>query len=281
MRAIAAIIVVGASVVLAAQAPPGQPAFEVVSIKPNTSGGAGFSASTRPNAGWVATNAPTRRIILTAYQLRPFQLIGGPDWIDSDRFDVTAKASDGTPNSQFLPMMRALLAERFTFAAHSETRDLPIYALVLARSDGRLGPQLTRSAADCSSGARGRGGNSGAAAAITPPLPGERPVCGLNVSSNNVTGTMKGGGRPIADLLPSLGNIVDRLVVDRTGLTGTFDLELQWNAAPLAPGGSTSAATDGPSIFTALQEQLGLKLEGARGPVEVLVIDRIEHPTPD
>ena len=241
------------------------------------SGAGGSSSSTRPNGTYVATNIAIRMMILNAYRLRPFQLVGGPGWIESDRFDINAKAPEGTPQTQLPAMMQALLASRFKLKAHTETREQPIYALLLARSDGRLGPQLTRSTADCSAGAQGRG----ASGAFTAPQPGERPVCGLNTNINNVIGTMKGGGRPIADLLPSLGNIVNRIVVDRTGLTGTFDIDLRWSAEALTPNAQSGTPADAPTIFTALQEQLGLKLEGARGPVEVLVIESIEQPTLD
>jgi uncharacterized protein (TIGR03435 family) len=290
MRIAIAIVLIGG--IVAAQTPsvPAAPtAFEVASIKQNTSGAPSSSSSTRPNGTYVGTNVPLRQVILNAYRLRPFQLIGGPDWIQSDRFDINAKAVDGLTTAQVqaaMPVMiRSLLADRFKLRAHTETREQPIYAVVLARSDGRLGPQLTRSTAECSPGSppQGRAGASGAGSgAAGPPPPGERPVCGLNTSINNIIGTMRGGGRTIAELLPSLGNVLDRVVVDRTGLTGTFDVDLKWSAEALGSGApNQQAPADAPSIFTALQEQLGLKLESTRGPVEVLVIDSIEPPTAD
>lgn len=277
------IIAVLTGTVLCAQA-PAPSTFEVASIKPNTSGSGNSRSSTRPDGSYVATNVSARMIILTAYRLRPFELIGGPSWLDGDRFDVNAKPPQGTPEAQLPVLLQALLAERFKLATHRETREQPIYTLILARTDGRLGPRLTPSTADCSPAARAVRA-SGTGAATAPPQPGSRPVCGMNTSVNNSSGIIRAGGRTIAELLPSLGSLTDRTVVDRTGLSGSFDVELDWNAAPLRSNtpdtAAGAAAADGPSFFTALQEQLGLKLEGARGPVDVVVIDRVEPPTPD
>jgi len=169
-------------------------------------------------------------------------------------------------------MLRAMLADRFKLVVHAETKEQPIYALVLARADGRLGPQMKPSTVDC-----------------TPPTTPERgpqtSACGTNTSVSNNSGTLKGTGRLLADIAETLGNFVaDRMVIDRTGLTGRFDIELKWTPDNLAAGpAATGTATvpDGASVFTAIQEQLGLKLEPQRGAVEFLVIDSIEQPTPD
>ncbi len=179
-------------------------------------------------------------------------------------------------------MMRALLADRFKLAVHTESRELPIYALTLARRDGKTGSQLRPAAVDCVAmfAARGRGGPPPA-----PPQPGERPPCGMRLGPGNLSG----GGVTMAQLSTTLSQFVQRVVVDRTGLTGNFDIDLTWTPDQLPQGRGEPPPgvqlppidPNGPSIFTAVQEQLGLKLDSQRGPVDVLVIDRVEQPTED
>jgi len=289
-------VLVGAFVI--AQTPPPSPqsqapsadtpAFEVASVKPNKSGDGRVMIGMQPGGRFTATNVPLRMLIRNAYQLQDAQLVGGPDWIASDRFDIMAKAEGDpppTPPGTAGPiqlMLRTLLADRFKLVVHNETRELPIYALVLARSDGRLGPQLRPAAVDCAAmaAARGRGGPPPAL-----PQPGERPTCGMRIGP----GQMAGGGFPLSQFATTLSQFVQRGVVDRTGLTGNFDLDLTWTpdfqgrGGPPPPGAPDLPPIDpnGPSIFTAVQEQLGLKLDSQKGPVDVLVIDRVEQPTPD
>jgi uncharacterized protein (TIGR03435 family) len=165
-------------------------------------------------------------------------------------------------------MLRALLAERFKLVVHHETKEQPVYALVLARPDGKLGAQIKPSTLDCS---------------VQPP-PGQSNGCGMNSSTNNTTGLMTGRGRSIQDLGDALSNFVtERMVIDRTGLAGAFDFELRWTPDNLrgAPNPAGAAPSDAPSIFAALQEQLGLKLEAQRAPVEFVVIDKVERPEPN
>jgi uncharacterized protein (TIGR03435 family) len=179
-------------------------------------------------------------------------------------------------------MLQSLLAERFKLATHKDTRELPIYSLEVARSDGRLGPQLRPATVDCEAmiaAARARGGPPPA-----PPAPGERPICGIRINP----GRLSGGGFPLSQFAATLSQFVQRIVVDRTGLSGNFDVDLTWTPDQLPQGGPPPGAPplppadpNGPSIYTAVQEQLGLKLESAKGPVDVLVIDRAESPTPD
>jgi uncharacterized protein (TIGR03435 family) len=253
------------------------PQFEVASVKRNASGEAKVSIHTQPGGRFVATNVPVRFLVQYAYGLQPSQMAGGPDWLNNDRFDIvaTAGADDGKVTEPGSPgrmqlMVRALLAERFKLGVHTETRDLPIFALVLANKDGRLGPQLKQSALDCSS--------PGAAAA-------DSPSCGIRIGRG--PGTMVVGGAPLTQVANSLTTWVGRLVVDETGLTGDFDLTLNWTPDQLpqgfdkkiAAGGLAPVDPNGPSIFTAVQEQLGLKLDSRKSAVEVLVIDRAEHPT--
>jgi bla regulator protein blaR1 len=272
------------------------PAFEVASVKPNKSGDGRIMLGVQPGGRFNATGATLKMLIGMAYgagqPLANFQIIGGPDWIDGSRFDIVAKAPPDTvlgPGSALPLMIRALLADRFKLVVHTETREQPIYALVMARSDGRRGPDLTP-AEDCSPRRGGRGAPPPGPPPPPPaPLaPGERPVCGMRIGF----GSLSGGGMPIANLANALSRLpaVNRVVQDRTGLTGAFNFDLKWTPdqlPPLAaggpPGGPPLPAIDpnGPSLFAAVQEQLGLKLESVRGPVEVVVIDRAEQPTED
>jgi uncharacterized protein (TIGR03435 family) len=265
-----------------AQSPAGAASatFDVASVKPNVSN-SGSSSSNDSPGGYVATNLSLRRLIAIAYRM---QLPGdrdriiGPSWIDEARFDINARTPAGAGSGQIPDMLRTLLAERFSLAVHSETREDSVYALVRARSDGQLGPQLTRSALDCSKPAAflsGSAGNTSGAAV-------EKPQCGIisNVDANG--GVLRGGGRSMADLARNLVGRVNREVVDRTGLSGSYDFVLRWTPDNFQnPAGNAGPSRDGTLIFTALQEQLGLKLETQRGPVQFLVIDKVERPSPD
>jgi uncharacterized protein (TIGR03435 family) len=251
-------------------------AFDVASVRPNTSGPGSPFVRRLPGGGLEVGNVLLRDLIMYAYGVQRFRLFGGPDWIASERFDISARAGgdvSATPIAGIAPetlMLRALLAERFKLAVHRETRELPIFELVLARGDGQLGPQLRRSAADCNAKA------ANAADGSRPPdAPGGRPQCG----SRGGPGTMIAGGMPVSAFPDFLAGFVQRTVVDRTGLTGLWDVDLTF--APDVVPGAASQDTSRPSLFTALQEQLGLRLEPATGPVEVLVIDRVERPTAD
>jgi uncharacterized protein (TIGR03435 family) len=167
--------------------------------------------------------------------------------VDSDRFDIIAKVEgEPTPPERRL-MMQALLTERFSFAAHHETRELPVYDLVLARPDGKLGAGLRH--VDC--------------AAVQ--------TCGSTNVNNTV---LHAQGITLEFFKETLSSITTRIVIEKTGLDGAFDIDLTWSR-------DQTTDTTQPSIFTALQEQLGLKLDPSRGPVDVLVIDHVEPPTPD
>jgi uncharacterized protein (TIGR03435 family) len=274
------------------------PQFEVASIKPNKSGDGRVMISMQPGGRFTATNVPLKFLIRNAYQLQDFQIVGGPDWISSERFDVVAKAEasdQGDPFRGAKPgepsrgqlMLRALLAERFKLEAHNENREMPIFALVTARSDGKLGPELQKSSTDCEAArSDGPGRGRGAVPPPGPPQPGERPVCGIRIAPGN----MSVGGSTLAQFASSIGSFVGRIVVDRTGLTGMYDFNLTWtpdqvgSRPPGAPDPLVNGVPidpNGPSIFTAVQEQLGLKLDSQKGPVAVLVIDRVEHPVED
>jgi uncharacterized protein (TIGR03435 family) len=262
------------------------PAFEVVSIKPNRSGNGPNGSRFLPSGQYVANNVTLRMLISNAYgaplqPLLPGQLAGGPDWIDSARFDVLGKAEAGLPpgpDSPLPAMIRNMLADRFKLVMHTEKRALPIFALVLARQDGQMGAQLVPSAIDCSAG-RGRG-----APPLAPLQPGERPLCGIRL----LRGNLSAGGVTMSQFANALSRFAGRLVVDQTGLSRGFDLDLQWSPEPPPPGvvpdprfPQPPVDPNGPSLFTAIQEQLGLKLVAQQGQIDVLVVDRAEMPTPD
>lgn len=199
-------------------------------------------------------------------------------------------------------MLRGLLAERFKLKVHGESRETQIYALVLAREDGKLGPKLSKSTDDCekimaerrAAAIAARGSGAGPVP-FTPPGPNEKPVCTISMRPVPVTGGLplmnfRGGGQPMQMIVSQVSSFLNKQVVDRTGLTDLYDFELQFSMRgqmPLmtqAPGGAnntpTASVDDGPTMFDAVRE-LGLKLESERGPVEHLVIDSVERPTED
>jgi uncharacterized protein (TIGR03435 family) len=254
-----------------AQAPPTRPTFEVATIKRNTS--VSENARVSAQTGRVTiTNNPLRNIIRNAWGLQAFQIVGGPEWINTDRWDIVAKAEGNPRGPEMLAMLQNLLADRFKLVTHRETREMPIYALVLAKPDRAFGPKLHASSTDCEkemTAAIARGGGP----------PTDRVLCGMRI----VNGHLEMNSVPMANLARNLSPIAGRSVVDKTGLTGGFNAELTWTPdASLGNSHDTpSPASDGPSLFTAMQEQLGLKLDPQRGPVEVLVIDSVEHATED
>jgi uncharacterized protein (TIGR03435 family) len=258
---------VSVAAIVRAQAPTSTTArFEVASVKPNKSGNAVIGGSGLGKPGeFQRINVPLRVLILEAYRIRSSALIGGPSWIATDRFDVVARAAQPGP---LVEMVKTLLADRFKLVTHNETRELPIYALTIARRDGRLGPNLHPSTC----------GTSGRDATQQPCR--VRIAPGLFVGSAPIFAPPGGA----ISLGGELSSELQREVVDRTGLKGTFDVDLHWlpDNSPAGPQpGAPPPDTSTPSIFTAVQEQLGLKLQSTKGPVDVLVIDRIEHPTPD
>lgn len=267
----ATLIILASVALILAQAPERPLAFDVTSVKPNTSGEQGGSSSARPGR-YVGVNVSLRRVMGLAY--RPVQeFVGGPDWIHTDRFDIEGR-SEGTPSQpQMLEMLRSLLADRFKLIVHREMRPMPAYALVLARTDGKTGPELRRTE-PCS--APPPGPEQQPAAGPAPPKPEAKaaPRCG-GFSVGN--GSLRGTGVTMTQLAGELPSATEgRHVVDRTGLSGAFDLALTWNADALRPG---AAPLEGPaSIFAASQEQLGLKLESITASIDVIVIDHAERP---
>jgi uncharacterized protein (TIGR03435 family) len=273
--------------------------FEVASVKTNKSGPQMMMMRPVPSE-FRMTNIPLRLLIVQAYRLSNYQLVGGPGWMDSERFDIVAKAPSGSPPDQTMLMLRGLLADRFKLKVHAETREAQVYALVLARNDGRLGPKLSKTTDDCekilaerrAAATAARAGGAGPVP-FTMPGPNEKPVCTISMRPMPVTNGMpvlnfKGGGQPMPVLVNQISSFLNKRVVDKTGLTGLYDFELQFSMGGQMPlttqsaGGATPTAPidDGPTMFDAVRE-LGLKLESERGPVEHLVIDSLERPTED
>ena len=263
-------------VVASGQAPEPAPIPYVATVKVNTSGSGESFTRRLPGGTFLASNMLLRDLIAFAHGLQAFQIEGAPDWIGNVRFDVTMKAEANVgpvaigPTQIGLQLARAVLAERFAFRAHRETRERPVFALVRARPDGSLGPRLKQSATDCAALAS----EAGKSGAPWPPRSADgRILCGLQTQGNTLTA----GGYPMSEFQRYLTGQAQRVVIDRTGLAGAWDFELTFTPLDVAAAGST----DTPSLLTALQEQLGLKLDATRGPADVLVVDRIERPTPD
>ena len=302
------LVLASTGVALLAQAPAAAPAapptFEVASVKssnPNPTGPLGGMPMVLPALGRLtAQNVTLRMLVMTAYDRQPFQIVGGPSWQNSNKFDITAKAEDGSATlDQMRMMLRGLLAERFKLKAHVETRDVPIYALVVARDNGRLGPKLTASTDTCPDfkeqqqkmlEAVAKGGVSALQSMLG--KPGENKPCSMtNIppTPGNPTIGFRGTGQSLDLLVMLLTQLSGRPVVNQTGLTGPYDFELTISlqslmalyqelgiSLPLPPG-----LPEGPALMTTLQEDLGLKLDSQRGPGEVLVVDSAELPTAD
>ena len=270
-----------------AQNPVEKPKFEVASVRENTADDGKIMIGIQPGGRFNAVNVPLWDLIRQAYAVQRTQLVGAPDWAESARYDIVAKAEGdiqgtppGGPAGPLNFMLQDLLEDRFKLRAHRETREMAIYALTLAKADGKLGAGLRPSTVDCAA-MRGRGGRMGLPPGAFPPV--ERPQCGMRVAPNQVVA----GGASLTQLTQMLSQFTQRIVIDRTGLKGGFDIDLTFTPERMPQGPPPPGAPpitidpNGPSLFTALQEQLGLKLESERAPVDVLVIDHVERPTPD
>jgi uncharacterized protein (TIGR03435 family) len=243
-----------------AQTPGPQPQFEVASIKLATEGAGGSLTQPFPGGRLRVRNQSVRALIRTAYRVQDYQIFWGPGWIDSNRYDIEAKGAGNPPLLQVVgPMLQSLLEDRFKLRVHHETKELSIYALVVAKSGLQLRPSKEGSCTPYDPG-------------YIPPPGQKRPTtCGtLAIGKNTLEATMIG----MKELTESLSYILGRTVIDRTGFTKRFDVHLEF-----APGEAPPTEVVGPSLFTALQQQLGLKLESTKGPVDVLVIDEVEKPS--
>ena len=281
-----AIIAIG-RLTLSGQAQPPL-TFEVASIKPNKSGesqllGLGFL---RGGGEFVATNVTVRDLLRTAFSRRAFdvrQFVSAPGWIDEERFDIAAKLAGALPRQpdEYVraqaSLVRSLLEERFKLVIHTEQREIPAFALMKANRNGTLGPKLVPSTVDCAAlfAARAKG-------EAPSPTEGSVPKCTIAP----LPGHLLASAVMLSQFAGALSFNVGREVVDRTGLSGPYDIDLQWTPDQGFSGPDTGAGlppppSDAPSIFTALQQQLGLRLQSAKAPVDVVVIDHVDRPTPD
>ena len=276
----------GAAPLAAQQSETSGPKFEVVSIKPNRSADARQRFQAAPGGRYTWTAFTLKSLIAVSHQRYAFdnrEIAGGPSWVDTERFDVQVRAEDaaalndrdGFPGPLFA-MIRAMLADRFAVRTHNEVRERPVYALRVARSDKRLGSGLTKVDTDCAAAMR----------ELAAPTPGAaRPPGAPPCSFGGGPGRLLGNTVSLAMVASVLSRQVGRPVVDRTGITDYFNITLEFapdsdaRTANGPPVPQPPPAGDAPSIFTALQEQLGLKLESTRAPVDVLVIDGASRPT--
>jgi uncharacterized protein (TIGR03435 family) len=252
------------------------PAFDVVSIKPNKSDSGRVRIMLKPD-GYSAENVSVKMLILGAYGLKEDQLSGAPSWADTARYDIDAKvagpdvaALQKLKNDQRRLLLQPLLADRFKLTFHNETKNLPIYELVIVKGGSKL--KEATSGDTYANGIKGQDG------------------VGRSGMMRMSPGKLTAQGIPITSLVNMLSQQVHRTVVDKTGLTGSYDIELNWapdqGSDPMFKGTDSAQqrdepATDAsaPSLFTAVQEQLGLRLQSAKGPVETFVIDHVEMPS--
>ena len=249
------------------------PAFDVASVKPSQSHDEQSASFVQPGGRYIATNVTLRMLVKSAYGLHEDQLVGGPGWINTERFDVIAKAEGYTSASGFRDqarlMLRPLLADRFKLTVRREQRELPVYALLMAGTG--LGPQIRQSdSRECD-------GNTKAMTPAPHSAEPEAPLpCGAEIYR---PGHLAARGMAFSSFVLNISRYTDRVVVNRTGLDGKFDWDVQWT--PENPTAGGSPPPDGPLLFEALRDQAGFKIERQRGPVEVLVIEHAERPGPD
>ena len=208
-------------------------------------------------------------MIREAYPAQAGDLIGAPEWVTSERYDVDATAAGNLPRDEIRLMLQTLLSERLKLRVHYETRERPVYVLTVARADGRTPAALLRSTIDCEAVTAAR--REGRAPNVAAPANGA-PPCAWNAQYGPDGVTVRFGGLPLSRLGESLGTPDGLVVLDKTGLTGGYQFTLTYRQQP-EPG------DDKASLFTALEEQLGLKLVPDRAPLQVLAVDHIERPT--
>ena len=302
------VFVVVLAVTAGVSAGGGGQTFEAVSIRVSRDSFAGVGLVALQPGRLLATEATLREMISVAYSLPRERVIGGPPWIASTRYNVTATTAGQIERDQARLMLQKLLADRFGLTSHREQRNLPIYALTVARKDGSLGPRLQRSGPECAPVAP----PTFFAGAVPPPPPPPPPASGspmtpllerpvrLRCPSIVFPGAISARGFTLDEFTYRLSRFVARPVVDRTGLTGEFDIDLAFQSelaaagpalgGPVGGGAAPDAAGRGerpwqadaqrgaPSVFSAMQDQLGLKLEATRAPIDVLVIDGVQQP---
>jgi uncharacterized protein (TIGR03435 family) len=243
--------------------------FEIVSIKRHATLEASGGIQNLPDGTMIMINQPIASLIRGAAPIPVREVTGAPDWVNTERYDVTTKPPAGSTPEQRREMTRRMFIDRMKFVGHVEERERDTFALVVARGDGRLGPNLKPSTLDCSP----RPANP--AAPLPPPPADIRNSCGMSMGPTSIVS----GGITMDRLVVSLGGLAGgRLVNDRTGLKGPYALELNYSTEGPGTNGDRSAS-DLPPFVTALQEQLGLKLQPEKTMVPVLVVDSIERPS--
>jgi uncharacterized protein (TIGR03435 family) len=271
-----------------------KPAFEVTSVKPYSEGNdrADFSGFlSHPGGHFHVAGVDLKMLITYAYRLRDEQIVGGPAWVSSALWEVSAKAEDSSvpatpttfdpavPDAMAL-MVQSLIEDRFHLISHREVKELSTYDLIISKGGPKI--QKAKDQAPSIPGQPTKEPSPTRKSGNSPPSP---PRGALNMFNSPSGSTLQGAAIPLSYLANGLAISLRRAVVDRTNLTGLYDFKLQWAQDPMmlgitASGGANrSSAPSGPSIFTAVQEQLGLKLESSKGPVEVLVIDSLSKPT--
>jgi uncharacterized protein (TIGR03435 family) len=230
---------------------PSQQDFEVASIKRSEPGNLrGSTFEFLPGGGLRIVNGTLRAILETAYDIREFQILGGPGWVNSERYDILARGVDATNDVKAVRQrLQSLLRQRFNLEVHRETRDLPEYALEVAKKGPRF---IQDDAANSSNNSRA----------------GIQRSCGQMIGTNTT----------MANLSLMLARQLDRPVLDRTGLTGKYNFKFAWTP-DTGPCSDSPDLSNAPSIFTALEETLGLRLESIKGPVDSLIIDHADRPS--
>ena len=282
------LVILGCAPTVLSQTPP-RLAFEVASVRPSADPRSGvfapMIAQVQPGGVWRSTFATLHGMIRVLYPGHSFPgQIQGPDWITSEFYDIEARTKATTTADEIREMARALLAERFKLVMHTETRDVPAYVLRIARRDRRLGPGLTTPAIDCDAYRAAQ--KRGEPLPVDPtrkPYADRVPCAAVMMPVFDHTRVIPGadwrlsaGGATIASIVQMLARELGRPVLDQTGLTQSFDIEVQFSEGLPSPD-----AEAGPPLKAALSDQLGLSLEDGRTQVEVLVIDHIERPTPN
>jgi uncharacterized protein (TIGR03435 family) len=262
-----------------------RPRFEVASIKPAAPNAQEMFLRPGPGGGVNAINMTLKELVAIAFNVQVYRISGGPLWLDSVHYDIIAKPEAKPKPDEIPAMVQSLLEERFQLATHREMREFPVYAMVLARKDGKRGPGLVES-------------KEGSCTPMDDPYgplpnPGRSARGGTNTTTRACGWMLMSGpsfeaiGIPLTSMLPILSRHLGRSVIDKTGLEGKFDISVHWGTdGGGARGGRgsgdktpTAGATTDDSIFSAFQEQLGLKLESQRGPGEIIVIDRVRRPS--
>jgi uncharacterized protein (TIGR03435 family) len=244
-----------------------------------------FDIRTLPGGRFVATHVTLKMLIEYAYDIKGYQIDGGPPWLTTDYFDINAIGGvDATP-ADIRVMLKALLAERFALRADLTTRDAPAHVLTVARADGQLGSRLTRTSSACEGLIR-EGKNETPTQASLPRLPSDPPRCGvLSQGSRGDRLTLSMSGLPLERLVATLSRGLGAPVIDRTGLSGLFDVSLEYLNERRAPDATLRSPTPGneppPPLAVALREQLGLKLDRQTAPLPMVLIEAAQRPTPN